>query len=653
MKKVLRLKMLRLPEKRLALILLFAFGILITSVSKLSAQKAYFNESVPTVKNIIGDEASNSAVNFITVPITMAGPGLGAVTSFNFFLEFDASKLTFEGYLPGAVNNVAVNTQGNFITLNWQNPAAPVNCINPVTMLNLQFNRIGNGDVALTFLPGSSVGNLQGLLAVTYVNGIVQTYQLTVSANPAQGGMANGGGEYVSGQSVNLQATPSEGYEFVSWTNNGQVVSSNASFSYTMPATNVSLIANFQLKNFQVTTNSLPSSGGTTSGGGFYTFGQNVSVSAIASTGYTFLNWTLNGQIVSTASTYSFTMPASDLSLWANFQQNEYALTLDFEPPLSGSVSGAGNYFYNASVNVVASPSTGYHFLHWLQNGNIVSISAAYSFLMPANALHLTAVFEINQYTIELQANNPEGGNVSGGGEFPYNTQISVNALPNEGFAFIAWTENGLPVSFSHNYAFSVVSNRILTAVFEVEMICQKPVNIIVTALGESFATLSWISPSEVLKWDILWGSAGFDTAQGGAFVPHWMENTITLEDLNPQTSYDFYVRAYCNDALMSEWAGPVQFSTHYVSLAEKSGASTFWIYPNPLREYFTLESLDKLHGLLTYEIINSTGRVVEKSNLIFSKKTVIDTRHLPAGIYFFRGIMNNHVFSEKLILQD
>lgn len=633
--------------------LTLVIGLILTNTLQISAQQALLNESFPYKSQQETDEKSGSAVNFITVPITMVGPGLGAVTSFNFFIEYDPAKLTFEGYLPGAVNNVAVNTQSNFITLNWQNPAIPVNCINPVTMLNLQFNRIDNGDVALTFLPGSSVGNLQGLLAVQYVNGIVQTYQLSVSAVPANGGTANGSGEYTADQSVILNALPNEGYDFVSWTNNGQVVSTNATFSYTMPATNVSLVANFILRNYQITTNSLPATGGTTSGGGFYTFGQNVNVTATAATGYTFLNWTLNGQIVSTASSYSFSMPASDLSLWANFQQNEYALTLDFEPPMAGSVSGSGNYFYNSAVTVVASPSTAYHFVHWLQNGNVVSTSAAYSFSMPANALHLTAIFEINQYTIALQANNPEGGNVSGGGEFLHNTLIAVNALPNEGFEFIAWTENGLPVSFDQNYEFIVVSNRTLTAIFQVEMLCQKPANILVAALGETFATLSWVSPSEVLKWDILWGSAGFDTAQGGAFVPLWMENSITLEDLNPQSSYDFYVRAYCNDTLVSEWAGPVQFSTHYVSLSEKSGTSVFRIYPNPLRENFTFETFDDFHGLLSYEIINSIGRVVDKSNLTFSKKAVINTAHLPAGIYFFRGIMNNNVFSEKIILRD
>jgi hypothetical protein len=640
-------------RQKFVFFLTLVIGLVLTNNLQISAQQALLNESILYTRQQETDEKSVSTVNFIAVPITMAGPGLGAVTSFNFFIEYDPAKLTFEGYLPGAVNNVAVNTQANFITLNWQNPAAPVNCINPVTILNLQFNRIGSGDVALTFLPGSSVGNLQGLLAVEYVNGIVQTYQLSVSANPAEGGTANGGGEYVSGQSVNLLAVPSEGYEFINWTNNGQAVSTDASFTYIMPATNVSLVANFLLKNYQITTNSFPTEGGTTSGGGFYTFGQNVSVSAISNTGYSFLNWTVNGEVVSTSPDYNFSMPSNNLTLWANFQQNEYALSLLAQPSFAGSVTGDGNYFYNSEVTVEASASEGYHFLHWLLNVNVVSTSNIYSFPMPASDLQLTAVFEINFYTIELQADNPEAGNVSGGGEFPYNAQITVNALPNEGYEFIAWTENGQTVSFLNNYIFNVTSNRLLTAVFAEEIVCQAPVNINVTSLGETFATLSWISPSEVQKWDILWGSVGFDTAQSGAFVPQWIENTITLEDLNPQTSYDFYVRAYCNDTVFSDYAGPYMFSTHYTGLFERDSKAIFRIYPNPIRENFTLETIDDLQGLLSYEIMGSTGLSVKKGELIFNKKTVLNTSDLPSGIYFFKGILNNHIFIEKLVLTD
>jgi len=55
-----------------------------------------------------------------------------------------------------------------------------------------------------------------------------------------------------------------------------------------------------------VTVSSNPSGGGTTSGGGKYTSGTNCTVSATASSGYTFVNWTENGTIVSANANYTF-----------------------------------------------------------------------------------------------------------------------------------------------------------------------------------------------------------------------------------------------------------------------------------------------------------------------------------------------------------
>ncbi len=71
-----------------------------------------------------------------------------------------------------------------------------------------------------------------------------KTYTINVSANPAAGGTAAGGGIYTHGDTVNLSATPKEGYRFVNWTENGAQVSTNASYSFTATK-NRTLVANF------------------------------------------------------------------------------------------------------------------------------------------------------------------------------------------------------------------------------------------------------------------------------------------------------------------------------------------------------------------------------------------------------------------------
>ncbi|HOI34435.1 MAG TPA: Ig-like domain-containing protein [Mesotoga infera] len=71
-----------------------------------------------------------------------------------------------------------------------------------------------------------------------------KTYTIAVSANPTAGGTAAGGGVYTHGDTVNLSATPKEGYRFVNWTENGAQVSTNANYSFTATK-NRTLVANF------------------------------------------------------------------------------------------------------------------------------------------------------------------------------------------------------------------------------------------------------------------------------------------------------------------------------------------------------------------------------------------------------------------------
>jgi hypothetical protein len=65
-------------------------------------------------------------------------------------------------------------------------------------------------------------------------------------------------------------------------------------------------------------TGSSPSGGGTTSGGGTVACGSNATVCATANSYYQFVNWTVNGNVVSTLPCYSIT-PTTNETLVANF----------------------------------------------------------------------------------------------------------------------------------------------------------------------------------------------------------------------------------------------------------------------------------------------------------------------------------------------
>jgi len=150
---------------------------------------------------------------------------------------------------------------------------------------------------------------------------IVGNFTVTTSSNPTSGGTTTGDGSYAQNSSVTVTATPNTGYNFSNWTESGNVVSSNSSYTFTITA-NRNLVANFTpiVGNFTVTTSSNPTSGGTTTGDGSYAQNSSVTVTAIPNTGYNFSNWTESGNIVSSNSSYTFTI-TGNRNLVAEFTQ--------------------------------------------------------------------------------------------------------------------------------------------------------------------------------------------------------------------------------------------------------------------------------------------------------------------------------------------
>lgn len=83
------------------------------------------------------------------------------------------------------------------------------------------------------------------------------TYSVSVSASPSSGGSVGGEGTFPGGSSQTVTAVPAAGYTFTDWTVGTNVVSSSATYAFSLGA-DVSLTA-----NFDVASNSNTSSAGT------------------------------------------------------------------------------------------------------------------------------------------------------------------------------------------------------------------------------------------------------------------------------------------------------------------------------------------------------------------------------------------------------
>ncbi|MBR4080884.1 MAG: right-handed parallel beta-helix repeat-containing protein [Clostridia bacterium] len=290
-------------------------------------------------------------------------------------------------------------------------------------------------------------------------------YTITAVANPAEGGTVTGGKDYGYGDSVTLTATANENWTFTNWTDeDGTVVSTDAAYTFT--ATDAAtLTANFTRNTCTIMTEVNPAGGGDVTGSGTYECGAQVTLTATAFEGWVFESWQLNGEVVSTDATYTFTADG-DATLTAVFARSKHTITVTASPTEGGTATGGGTYEYGEEVTLTATAAEGYAFTGWQLNGATMSTNATFTFYAVEDAAY-TAIFSKNAYTITATASPAEGGSVTGAGNYAHGDSVTLTATANEHWTFTNWTDaDGETVSTEATYQFTAMEPVTLTAHF-------------------------------------------------------------------------------------------------------------------------------------------------------------------------------------------
>ena len=137
-----------------------------------------------------------------------------------------------------------------------------------------------------------------------------QSYIITTTVNPMEGGTVSGAGTYNYGQTCTLTATTNQGYTFINWTKNGTQVSSNSTYSFSVTESAI-YVAHFQIQDYNISVTADPTEGGTVSGGGVYNYGQTCTLNVTPHENYIFIHWTENDIVVSEEQSFSFTVEGS------------------------------------------------------------------------------------------------------------------------------------------------------------------------------------------------------------------------------------------------------------------------------------------------------------------------------------------------------
>lgn len=144
---------------------------------------------------------------------------------------------------------------------------------------------------------------------------------------------------------------------------------------------------------------------------------------------------------------YSFTMPATDVTVNVAFKEINYKVEIDSENISNGKVSADETANYGDTVMLTATPSKGYKVTGYTvtytdanNTEQTVQVNTDGIFVMPAYDVTVTATFDYISYTIAFDANGGNGTTASiENVQYNVETELTANNFTRNGYKFVGW----------------------------------------------------------------------------------------------------------------------------------------------------------------------------------------------------------------------
>ena len=258
---------------------------------------------------------------------------------------------------------------------------------------------------------------------------------ITVTINPSNAGSVTGAGAYDMGDMCILTATPEEGYVFVNWTENNQVVSTYSTYQFTVGA-NRDLVANFEqsIDNHYVCDISQFADymsvvavvvideveqqstrlelgafcGDECRGGKFAAYFSPTQRYIYQLPVYGEGGDEITFRLYNHDTQEELTIPCTVELQWQKDGYGRLAtpynitfvssvsIAASVNPANAGTITGAGTYMPGETATLTATANGGYAFANWTEGGNVVSENSVYTFTVEA-ARTLVANFNMVQ----------------------------------------------------------------------------------------------------------------------------------------------------------------------------------------------------------------------------------------------------------------
>ena len=485
-------------------------------------------------------------------------------------------------------------------------------------------------------------------------------YTITVVSDHPEWGSVTGGGTFYYGDTIQIAATANLGYAFLGWDDG------NADNPRDIVVTeDLTITAHFGLQQCLITTEVTPEGAGTVAGGGTYYYGDTVTLTAYNNTGYVFSMWddgeTANPRTI---------IVEEDATYTAVFTPLQYTITTECDPVEGGTVSGAGTYDYGSIATLTAMPNENYIFLCWSDG----VASNPRNVTVTGNA-NYKALFHLNgtpQYTINVVANDPSLGTVTGSGTYPEGTTIEISATPNTGVTFMGWddgnTDNPRSIivtqdmdfkaifTVTETYTITVRSANLLqgttygSGIYPAGQVVtigatpspgfhfsgwqdgdmNNPRTIIVTGDAEYIASFSQ-NPVQTFTVTVLYDETQGFILGAGTYISGSIASIAAI----PADNYEFLrwsdgTTDNPKEVLVDQDIVLAAFFA-FTSVDENS-METISLYPNPASDKIHIEGLEGEHEV---QIYNAFGMKVMTTTL--QGDSEINVSDLPAGYYLIR----------------
>lgn len=274
---------------------------------------------------------------------------------------------------------------------------------------------------------------------------------------------------HYAGETVDVRAYNNGNYKFVRWEDTkGNELSASSHFSYTMAARNTVLVARYEYDPSnpsepsepqaysRVYVESNPAEGGSfnITSGNKYAVGSSVDIRAYNNSNFIFKNWTEDGEVISTSSSFRYVVKNSSSKLVANFEYSpsnpseppvarlSHKLTLQCNPSGGGSfnISSGSEHVAGSAVSLYAYNNTYYSFKNWTQDGEIVSTSRSFTYTMPDKDVTLVA-----NYDYDYNPQNPGEPSAPSGSNHLYG--VRMNVIAGQSVSYPVYMENTTDVT--------------------------------------------------------------------------------------------------------------------------------------------------------------------------------------------------------------